>query len=135
MTIGLYWCSTDNGDSDFWVVADSASEARDFFAVVHGFSYSLVNAKRVKTIPPEDIVRLDLCIPCDPTKEQLAAWNVQYNSNFHVFSFRGKIYRPESMVRHMLITHAKRAHSARRRGRLRRNASLQLVGPSSTSKT
>jgi len=130
MSLGLYWCTTDNGDSDFWVVAETPHDARDFFSFINGFAVDDIKAKRIRSIPDEDILTMSLSIPCDPSKEQLMEWGVEYNSSFHVFYIGKKIFRPESTVRHLMITHAKRAHTAR--GRSGRNASLRLVGPSST---
>jgi hypothetical protein len=133
MSIGLYWCTTKDGGSDYWVVAETPHEACGYFGVVHGYLFSQVRARRVKEITPEDIIAQAVSIPCDPTKEQLAAWDVKYNSNFHVFHIGKKIYRPEGMVRAMMITHARLARSGHGRGK--KSASSESVGPSSTSTT
>lgn len=125
MSFGLYWCTTQYGESDYWVLAETARSARVYFGEIHGFCSKDVRATRVKTLSIHWVLDAKVSsIPCDPTKDQLALFEVHYNSNFHVFYIGSKIYRPENMARALRITTAKLALKARLRGQKRTNAFL-----------
>ena len=47
----LYWCSTDDGDEDWFVVADSARTARTFHEGAEGYDPGDASAERVAALP------------------------------------------------------------------------------------
>lgn len=126
MTLRLYWCTTQNGDADYWVVAETAVQAKLFFSGDHGFAYRDVRAERINMklpgdLPGEENLFLNIS-PCEPTKEQLESWGVKYSLNFHVFSIGEKIYRPEGITRALMISNARAALRKRLRGQRTRTA-------------
>lgn len=52
----LYWCTTPNGDEDWFVVADSAREARKFHEDEEGFNRGDADAERIMKLPAELLV-------------------------------------------------------------------------------
>lgn len=49
----LYWCTTPDGDEDWFVVADSARIARRFHEDVEDYQRGEADAERVCALPPE----------------------------------------------------------------------------------
>ena len=49
----LYWCTTPDGDEDWFVVASTAALARRFFADYEGYSRGGAHAARVMRLPDE----------------------------------------------------------------------------------
>ncbi|MBK8998118.1 MAG: hypothetical protein IPM35_20540 [Myxococcales bacterium] len=48
----LYWCTTPDGDEDWFVVASSARAARSFHERAEGYEAGSASAERVVTLPP-----------------------------------------------------------------------------------
>jgi hypothetical protein len=121
MTQWLYWCTTPSGENDYWVVAENAPMAKAFFAGMNGFQSEFVRAERIRKrlpgdLPTEPELVLNISPVC-PTKKQLERWGVHYNSHFHVFSIGKRIFRPEGLVRALMISAAMAANRRRREGR------------------
>jgi len=116
----LYWCVTKGGDRDYWVVARSWKIAAIFFADQNGFEVQEVGVAHVLSLPDEP-AELPLyyksCSPEYPNKRHLAAWGVNYCENFHVFEHKGRIYRPEGIVRALMQSNARVRHELRTRPR------------------
>jgi hypothetical protein len=49
----LYWCTTPDGDEDWFVVASSAREARRFHEDAEGYDVGEARAERVAVLPAE----------------------------------------------------------------------------------
>jgi hypothetical protein len=49
----LYWCTTPDGDEDWFVVASSAREARRFHEDAEGYEVGEARAERVVALPAE----------------------------------------------------------------------------------
>lgn len=49
----LYWCTTPDGDEDWFVVARSAREARTFHEDAEGYSRGDAHAERIMALPGE----------------------------------------------------------------------------------
>jgi len=49
----LYWCTTADGDEDWFVVAHSPREAKRFHEDVEGYERGDADAERVALLPPE----------------------------------------------------------------------------------
>jgi hypothetical protein len=49
----LYWCSTPDGDEDWFVVASSAREARRFHEDAEGYDVGDARAERIVALPAE----------------------------------------------------------------------------------
>lgn len=49
----LYWCTTDDGDEDWFVVADSAQAARRYHEHAEGYERGGATAERVARLPSE----------------------------------------------------------------------------------
>jgi hypothetical protein len=47
----LYWCTTPDGDEDWFVVADSAASARRFHENVEDYERGEANAERIAPLP------------------------------------------------------------------------------------
>ena len=47
----LYWCTTPDGDVDWFVVADSAATARRFHEAAEGYERGEAHAERVAALP------------------------------------------------------------------------------------
>jgi len=115
----LFWCSTESGDADYWVVAESALAAQEFFGMHTGFEPIDVQTELIFLLTNDDDVdpiTRELS-PCFPVKTQLELWGVMYNSSFHVFHFDGRIFRPEGLARALMVSNARVALLKRLRGR------------------
>ena len=51
-TFALYWCTTPDGDEDWFVVASSARAARSFHERAEGYDSGDAGAERVVRLPP-----------------------------------------------------------------------------------
>lgn len=120
--LALFWCSTPDGDEDYFVVAPTRNLAIAYFSSQHGFELQAIKAELLMPVPEAD--RFRLCqpkdvrygtdLPCSPPVETLAHWGYQYNETFHVFHRAGRIFRPEGVVRaHMRATVHKNAQQRR----------------------
>ena len=49
----LYWCTTPDGDEDWFVVAESAATARRFHENAEGYDRGEADAERIAPVPPE----------------------------------------------------------------------------------
>jgi hypothetical protein len=49
----LYWCTTEDGDEDWFVVADSARAARRYHEQAEGYERGDARAERVAALPAE----------------------------------------------------------------------------------
>lgn len=49
----LYWCTTPDGDEDWFVVAPTARAARAFHDLAEGYEAGTAMAERVVTLPPD----------------------------------------------------------------------------------
>jgi hypothetical protein len=49
----LYWCTTPDGDEDWFVVSDSAREARRFHENAEGYERGYARAERIVALPAE----------------------------------------------------------------------------------
>ncbi len=122
----LFWCSTVCGSEDYWVVAPSVGLAIAFFAQESGFDLDEVRAEEVLTVPDQDRPLLDPVVagPSDlpkiPSAKILARWNIFFNDIFHVFYYRGRIFRPQALVRDYMRSRIRE----RVRGRQRFSKSL-----------
>jgi hypothetical protein len=52
-SFALYWCSTPDGDEDWFVVASTARAARSFHERAEGYDSGEAEAERVVPLPPE----------------------------------------------------------------------------------
>jgi hypothetical protein len=52
----LYWCTTDDGDEDWFVVAASARDARRFHEDAEGYDHGDASAERIAPLPRELLV-------------------------------------------------------------------------------
>ena len=52
----LYWCTTPDGDEDWFVVATSAASAARFFENDEGYARGEAHARRVVALPPALLV-------------------------------------------------------------------------------
>jgi hypothetical protein len=76
-TFALYWCTTPDGDEDWFVVASSAAEARRFHEAAEGYLRGEAEAERIRRLPanllrardwkdgPQGPVRKGACWPSD----------------------------------------------------------------------
>ncbi len=48
---GLYWCTTDDHDEDWFMVARYRHQAARLFAGYEGYDHDMVTARRVLTLP------------------------------------------------------------------------------------
>jgi hypothetical protein len=70
----LYWCTTSDGDEDWFVVASSSAEARRFHEDAEGYDRGDAAAERVVGLP-EHLLRADAWL--DPKREEwssVAGW-------------------------------------------------------------
>jgi hypothetical protein len=101
----LFWCSTPTGDEDYWVAATSRNMAIAFFAQENGFELQEITAEEIRGIPAECRCFLDMVLPAtsdlprSASKLALQQLGIYYNETFHVFSYKGRIFRPEGLVR------------------------------------
>jgi hypothetical protein len=100
----LFWCSTPSGEEDYWVVAPSRAFAIAYFADENGFDVD-VSAEEIGMVPESAWHEFNRAL-CTPHKNLLERWGVFYNENFHVFHYRGRIFRPEGLVRALMRSNA-----------------------------
>ena len=106
----LFWCTTPSGAEDYWVVAYGPNHAKTFFAIDNGFRLDRVASERILELPERS--RVYFRQPETPSLEFLESWGVHYNGTFHVFRYNERIFRPQALVRRLLVS-----------GRLREDAS------------
>ncbi|MBK7583816.1 MAG: hypothetical protein IPI67_26940 [Myxococcales bacterium] len=70
----LYWCTTPDGDEDWFVVAPSARAARAFHEIAEGYDRGSATAERVVALPPELVEGGGWCDPETGERSSRAAW-------------------------------------------------------------
>jgi hypothetical protein len=100
----LYWCSTPSGAEDYWVAASSELIARHFFAEENRFALGDVRAESIRELPKTSVLpRTWQAGAATPSTEMLERLGIHYNANFHVFHCNGRIFRPEAIVRSLMM--------------------------------
>lgn len=70
----LYWCTTPDGDEDWFVVAPSARAARAFHERAEGYDRGSAAAERVVALPPDLVEGGGWCDPETGERSSRAAW-------------------------------------------------------------
>jgi hypothetical protein len=113
MRRSLFWCSTVDGRLDNWVVGFSPVDVVTFFAIRNGYAIHDVGAEYVRPVVSA------ISGVYEPERVELQRWGVVYNESFRVYSYKGRIFRPDGAER------ARQSANAQERNRQRRR--LQLV--------
>ena len=104
----LYWCTTADHYSDGWIVARHGNHARIAFGQHNELTPLSVGVELACVVPsPFPSTLLDVLerltpVPTAgflPTFEQLAELGVVFNANFHVYTYQGRIFRPDGLQR------------------------------------